>query len=186
MRATHETALPPRVAGAALALALAASLVLPGTARGQERVGSESARFPGSAVVVVDDNEFLVRLECRVEGRPEAGFITEANRITREETGRSNMVALRLRPWQDTDDVVVSLEGWVAWMPRPTSVAGVLEVELDMAATSSVRDGQPVLTTYEMWQSGDRPEGRSGVRFEADCAQRDPDAPAYRKLGGGG
>ncbi len=168
------------------ALLLAAVLVPPSALAAQQRTPSESQRFPGSALVVVDDNEFLVRLECRVEGRPEAGFITEANRITREETGRSNMVALRLRPWQDTDDVVVSLEGWVAWMPRPTSVGGVLELEVDMAAASSMREGSPVLTTYDMWQNGDRPEGRDGVWFEANCSERNPDAPAYRKLGGGG
>lgn len=173
--------------GAVVAGLVAVFLARPGALAAQDPTPSESARFPGSAVVVVDDNEFLVRLECRVEGRPEAGFITEANRITRQETGRSNMVALRLRPWQDTDDVVISLEGWVAWMPRPVSVGGVLALEVDMAATTVVgADGTPVLTTYDMWQNGDRPPGRDGVRFEANCAERDPDAPAYRKRGDGG
>lgn len=173
-------------AGVATALLLAVVLPQPPGLAAQEPTPSESDRFPGSAVVVVDDNEFLIRLECRVQGRPEAGFITEASRITRAETGRTNMVNLRLRPWQDTDDVVVSLEGWVAWMPRPTSVGGVLELEIDLASASTMREGTPVLTTYDMWQNGDRPEGRDGVWFEANCSERNPDAPAYRKLGGGG
>ncbi len=169
----------------ALAGALGMGLVLPTGLDAQEPAPRESDRFPGSARIVVDDNEFLVRLECRVQGRPEAGFITEANRITRGETGRSNAVSLRLRPWQDTDDVVVSLEGWVAWMPRPTSVDGVLELTVDMAAVSEMRaDGTTVLTTYDMWNAGERPEGRDGIWFEANCAERDPAAPAFGRRGG--
>jgi hypothetical protein len=119
--------------------------------------------------------------------RPESGFSTEANRITREETGRSNMVNLRFRQWQDSGDVAVSLEGFVAWIPKPSSPGtGTLAVTIDMSPVSIVRDNGPVLLTYEMWQSGDRPTGREGVHFEATCNKRDPEAPSHRRISNGG
>ena len=152
----------------------------------QQSRGGPNARFPGSAVVTVGENEYTIRIECRVQGQPEAGFTTEPNRITREETGgQYNMVTLRLRPWQDTQDVIVSLEGYVAWIPAPASAGGTLSLELEMSPASVVRNNAPVALTYDMWQSGDRPPGRDGVKFAADCSQRDPEAPSFRKLPGG-
>ena len=54
-----------------------------------------------------------------------------------------------------------------------------------MSASKIVRDNMPVLLTYEMWKNGERPPGRSGVRFVANCNERDPEAPSSRKLGAG-
>jgi hypothetical protein len=96
------------------------------------------------------------------------------------------MIGLSLRSWKETGDVVIRLDRYVAWLPRPTSTGGVLSVELDMSTASVVRDNKPVLVSYDMWQRGDRPPGRTGVRFEATCGQRDPDAPSYRKVTGSG
>lgn len=161
----------------------AATTSLQAQASGRQADSAPDERHPGSAVVTVGDSEYLIRVECRVRGRPEAGFTTEPNRITREQTNRSNMVTLRLRPWQDTKDVIVSLDGFVAWMPTPGSSAGVLRLELAMSPTSVMRDGSLVALTYDMWQRGDRPPGRDGVKVAVNCLTRDPSAPAFRKVG---
>jgi hypothetical protein len=118
-----------------------------------------------------------------MRARPELGFTTEANRVVRAATGgRYNMVKLRVRPWKDTEEAIVSFESYVAWIPRPTSAGGVLSLEVDMSPASTMRDGVPVMLTYDMWSAGERPEGRDGVKFEAQCGSRDPEAPAYRKV----
>ena len=149
----------------------------------QQSASTPNARHPGSAVVTVDQNEYLIRIECRVPSQPEMGFTTEPNRVTRRETGgQYNMVGLRLRPWQDTEDVIVSLEGWVVWMPKPSSSGGVLDLTLDMSASGTERDGQPVLMTYDRWQDGERWDVKQGIRFRADCNTRDPEAPAFRTI----
>ena len=77
---------------------------------------------------------------------------------------------------------MISLEGYVAWIPQPASNGGTLSLRLDMSPITVVRDGTPVLLTYDMWTDGDRPPGREGVEFEAQCGQRDPDAPSYRRI----
>ena len=142
----------------------------------------ERQRAPGTAIVTVEDDEYTIPNECDDPANPAAGFSTEPSRITREATGRTSMVTLRLRRWQDTNDVVVSLDRYVAWLPAPASAGGVLALELSMIPASFARDGVPTALTYDMWSSGDRPEGISGVRFRADCTHRDPEAPAYRKI----
>jgi hypothetical protein len=148
-------------------------------------LAAQDERAPGTAVITLDDTEYTIPIECDDVSRPEAGFGTEPSRITRESTGRTSMVNLRVRQWQETDEVVVTLDRYSAWMPRPTSAGGVLAVEVDMSPTSVVRDGVPVTLTHDMWSSGDRPEGITGVRFEASCTYRDPDAPSFRRLPGG-
>lgn len=167
------------------ATALCAILLAPGQAAAQQGRSAPNARFPGSAVVTVGDDEYTIRIECRVQSRPELGFTTEPDRITREETGgRYNMVTLRLRPWQDTNDVLVSLENYVAWLPAPASTGGVLTLEVDLSPASMMRDGAAVALTYDMFSSGDRPVGQEGVQFRADCNQRDAEAPSHRKITG--
>ena len=143
----------------------------------------QSGLFDGSAVVTVDDSEYKIRIQCDTFARPELGFATEPNRVTREATGgQGNTVGLRLRPWKETGDVMVTLERYVAWIPQPTSTGGVLSLTIDMSPASVMRDNMPVLLTYDMWKSGDRPPGRDGVQFEANCTLRDPEAPSYRKV----
>ena len=167
------------------ALLCAVALLSSAEVAAQQSRSGPNARFPGSAVVTVGEDEYTIRIECRVQGQPEAGFTTEPNRVTREETGgKYNMVTLRLRPWQDTQDVIVSLQNFVAWMPAPASAGGTLSLELDMSPASVMRNNAPVAITYDRWQSGDRPPGQSGVKFEANCSQRDPEAPSFRKLPG--
>ena len=141
---------------------------------------------PGSAVVREKDgdSEALLRIICDERGRPEAGFITEPNRITRQETGRSNSASLRLRPWQDTDDVLITTTWGVAWIPRPTSSGPTLSIEVDVGPAGFTRDGMPVAVTYDMWKAGDVPDERTTVVFEANCEVRDPDAPAWRRIPG--
>lgn len=164
---------------------LAATALLPPARAGAQGRDAGNDRFPGSAVVTIDDAEYLIRIECRVRGRPEAGLSTEPNRITREATGgRYNMLSLHLRPWQDTGDVLVSVDRYVAWIPSPTSEGGVLSLELAMSPASVVRQGVPVAVTYDMWKGGDRPAGLDGVRIVANCNARDPEAPAFRRIEG--
>ena len=161
---------------------VAAATFLPAAALAQS---SGSDRHPGSAVVREKggDGEALVRIECDVASQPEAGFITEPNRITRRETGRSNMGSVRLRPWKDTDDVLITTSWGAAWVPRPTSSGGVLTMQVDVGPVSFVRDNMPVAVTYEMWKAGDIPSERTTVELEANCNERDPDAPAWRRIG---
>jgi hypothetical protein len=174
MRST--SLIPPLVAVMALAQTGAVA---------QQADGAGNDRFPGSAVVSIDDGEYLIRIECRARNRPEAGFSTEPNRVTRADTGgRSNMVTLNLRLWQDSTDVLVSLDRYVAWLPVPASNGGVLALELAMSPASVVRNGKPTTVTYDMWKSGNRPPGRDQVRIQANCSARDPAAPAFRKVGG--
>ncbi|MBK9168743.1 MAG: hypothetical protein IPM24_14910 [Bryobacterales bacterium] len=170
----------------ALALLAVAPLGLHLSAVAQQAASAGNDRFPGSAVVSVEDREYLIRIECRERGRPEAGFSTELNRVTRADTGgRSNMASLNLRRWQDSPDVVVSLDRYVAWLPVPTSNAGVLTLELAMSPASVVRNGAPTAVTYDMWKAGDRPPGHDRVRIVANCRVRDPAAPAFRKVRAG-
>ena len=138
----------------------------------------------GSAVVRQKDgdNEALIRILCDEASLPEAGFTTEANRVTRAETGRSNMVSLRLRPWQDTDDVLITSNWGVAWIPRPISTGGVLTMEVEVRPPTVMRDGSPVGVTYDMWKAGDVPDERRVIEFQANCSGPDPDAPAFRTL----
>lgn len=138
----------------------------------------------GSALVRSAENEYTIRIECEDAARPEIGFTTEANRRTRQATGgRSNMVSLRLRPWKDTDDVLIHLDGvGQAWLPRPSSAGGILSMAVVLRPGSFVRNGTPVLVTYDMWKQGDIPDGEIPIYFEANCSQRDPEAPTFRKL----
>ncbi len=131
----------------------------------------------------VEDSEYTIRIECDDASRPELGFTTEPNRLTREATGRSNMVRLRLRLWQQTGDVMVTLDRYVAWMLQPTSVGGAPSGRTGRRNATTMRNNQPTPTTYEMWTSGDRPEGLDSVEFEARCGVRDLEAPSYRRLG---
>ena len=163
-------------------------LAAPGQAAAQVDQAS-NARHPGSAVVTDGEHEFLIRIECRVPSRPELGFTTEPNRVTREDTGgQYNRASLRLRPWVDqgeeTEDVIVNLGGAVAWLPRPASSGGVLSMEVELYPAAFERNGERVLFNYDMWQAGERSGDPETARFEANCTTRDPRAPAYRKLPG--
>lgn len=139
-------------------------------------------RHPGSAVVRVADSEYLIPIDCYVAYKPELGFSTEPSRITRETTGRNSMIRLTVRPWRETTELVISLDRYVAWVPTKPSAGGILEMTLDMSPTSILVDGMPAALTFDRWQAGERPDGISGVSFTANCNQRDPDAPAFRKL----
>lgn len=165
---------------ATLAAAFAGSLLTMTALSAQAR----RELHPGSAVVreKAGDSEALIRLLCDEASRPESGFTTEANRVTRAETGRSNSASLRLRPWQDTDEVLITTTWGIAWIPRPASSGGVLSLELEVVPPGFVRDGLPVAVTYDMWKAGDLPPERATVQFEANCVTRDPEAPAWRKL----
>ncbi|MEZ4700967.1 MAG: hypothetical protein R2834_11595 [Rhodothermales bacterium] len=139
-------------------------------------------RFEGTAVVRVAEAEYTVPIECDDAARPELGFSTEPSRITRERTGRTSGVNLRVRSSGEPDESIVSLDRYVAWLPRPASQAGVLTMTIDLSPMTVMQDGQPVLLTRDMWMEGNRPEGLNGVELEARCNGRDPEAPAYRKI----
>lgn len=157
--------------------ALAGLLLMTSYAAGQDR-------FEGSATVQVDTNIYTIPIECDDAARPELGFSTEPSRITRERTGRTSGVRLVLRTWKETDMVVISLDRYVAWMPRPPSAAGILELTLDMSPVSATVNGMPKLLSYDDWMAGDRPEGLSNVRIVANCQSRDPNAPSFKKAQG--
>lgn len=139
-------------------------------------------RHPGTAVVRVKSQEYTIPIECDDAVRPELGFSTEPSRITREATGRTSGVRLTVRRWKETDELVVSLDRYVAWVSMSVFANGARGVELDMSPASVLRDYQPVALTYDMWTSGDRPPGLAGVRIEVDCTHREPTAPSFRKL----
>ncbi len=165
------------------ALLLAAVILSPVAAAAQET--TERALHEGSAVVRAKGgvSEYKVRILCEDASRPELGFFTEANRITREATGgRTNGVNLRLRPWEDTGDVLITSPVGVAWIPRPASSGGVLSLSVDVVPASFVENGVPVAMTYDRWKAGERPEGGGTLEFEANCASRDPEAPSFRRL----
>ncbi|MEM7502897.1 MAG: hypothetical protein AAF417_12670 [Pseudomonadota bacterium] len=145
---------------------------------------SAQERVEGTATVQVEANLYTIPIECDDAGRPELGFSTEPSRITRERTGRTSGVQLILRTWKETDMVVISLDRYVAWMPRPSSDAGVLELTLDMSPISSTTNGMPTLLSFDDWQAGDRPEGLSNVQVTADCTFRDSGAPSFKKVQG--
>ena len=135
----------------------------------------------GSAVVRSDTTEYLIPIECNVASHPERGFSTEPSRITREATGRTSGVNLRLQPWRDTNEMVITFNGYTAWIPRPDSQGPILTMRVAMSPISAVRDGLPTTMTYDMWTRGDRPAGIT-IEFEANCVARDPAAPSSRRL----
>lgn len=170
-------------AGTVAAFAAILIALVPSPTAAQER--ARPVLHPGSAVVRPQegDGEALIRILCDEAGRPEAGFTTEANRVTRAETGGTyNRASLRLRPWKETDDVLITTDWGIAWVPRPTSAGGVLSMEVEVRPGRLVRDGMPVLVTYDMWKAGDVPDERNVVEFEANCSTRDPAAPAWRRV----
>ncbi len=167
----------------ALHVVCAALLLAPSALVAQ--AGSRRSLSEGSAVVRTDDSEYTITILCDDPMRPELGFTTEANRITRPATGRNNQVNLRVRPWKDTDDINVTLEGgtvWTAWTPQPSSAGGMLSMDIVLRPASFVTDATPGLLTYDMWKSGDFPEGERLVQFKATCSARDPEAPSFRKI----
>ncbi len=168
-----------------LALMVGTATLVPSTGEAQD-TDRRRTLHEGSAVVITDQAEYTIRILCDDRGRPELGFTTEANRVTRAATGgQSNMVNLRLRPWKDTEDVSISLDGGgIAWIPQPTSAGGVLSLDVVLRPGTFFRNGQPVLVTYDMWKAGDIPDGETRVHFEANCASRDPSAPSFRKRSG--
>ena len=142
--------------------------------------------FDGSAVVRVDDAEYTIPILCEDAARPEMGFFTEPSRVTRERTGRTSMISLRVRSSGEPNELVVALDRYVAWMPQGSSSGGVMTAEIDMSPASMVRNNMPTALTRDMWFDGDRPEGLTGVWFEAHCGVRDPGAPSFRKIPGPG
>ena len=168
--------LKTRLVFAALSL-----LVFP-TADANAQANADQTLFEGTAVIRVENNEYTVPIECDDALLPELGFNTEPSRITRERTGRTSMVNYRLRASGEPNESVVSFERYVAWIPQPTSVGGVLSMSLDLSPITILRDNQPVLLTRDMWLNGDRPVGISGVSVEAQCASRDPEAPSFRRI----
>lgn len=139
-------------------------------------------RHAGTAVVHVNDSEYIIPIECNDAFAPERGFYTEPSRLTRQATGRTSGVRLNVRTWKDTSNLIVSLDGYVAWAPSQRSSGGVLRMTLDMSPASSLKEGIPVTLTHDMWMEGERPAGLKNVSFEANCSHRDPAAPAFRKL----
>ena len=140
-------------------------------------------RVEGTATITVGDDEYLIPIECNDARRPGRGVFTEPARITKERTGRSSGVRLTMRPWQDTDDVIITLDKYVAWVDAPLGSGGVWNVlKLDMSPANRVVNGVPTPLSYEDWKNRDRPEGLDDVTIRADCRSRDAEAPAYRKL----
>ncbi len=143
-----------------------------------------TARTPGSAIVRVADAEYTIPIECNQAAAPQAGFSTEPARITRERTRRSSGVRLTFRPWKETEYFVVSLDRYVAWVPRAVSSTGILEMTLNLSPASSIVNGIPQALTFDRWMAGERAEGLRNVTFIANCRERDPNAPSFRKRSG--
>lgn len=135
----------------------------------------------GTATVRVDDREYTIPIVCSETESSEVDIYTEPQRITRERTGRASSVRLTIRSWKETDDVIVNVDRYVAWIPRDSISNGLVELSLSMSPTTLVQGGMPVAMTYDEWQSGNRPKGVDDVEIVADCSNLDPDAPAFRK-----
>ena len=140
------------------------------------------AGHEGTAVIQTEGNEYTIPIVCEDTARPELGFYTEPQRITRERTGRASQVRLTVRPWKDTSDLSVSLGRYVAWVPSQSSTGGILKMTFSMSPASYLEEGTPIALTYEDWSNGKRPGGLENVSVEANCSFRDPNAPAFRKL----
>ena len=137
----------------------------------------------GTATVRVDQNEYIIPIECDDAKKPMLGLNTEPARITKKRTNRTSGVRLNIRPWKDTDDLIVTLDRYVAWVSSPPGAGGVLNIlQLDMSPISRVVEGIPTLLSYEDWENGERPEGLNDVYIHADCRSRDPEAPSFRKI----
>ena len=119
-------------------------------------------RSPGTAVIVVDQREYTIPIECNDPADASKGFSTDSSRITRERTGRTSGVRLIVRPWKETDEVVVTLDRFVAWLPGSVFAGSPVEASIDLSPASVIRDNLPVTITYDMWTAGDRPEGSPG------------------------
>ena len=147
------------------------------------KLAAAQERVEGTATVRVQADEYTIPIECNDAKRPMLGVFTEPARITRERTNRSSGVHLTIRPWKDTDDLIVSLDRYVAWVSSPPGAGGVLNLlKLDMSPLSKIDNGIPALLSYEDWEKGNRPEGLNDVFIRADCRNRDAESPSFRKL----
>ena len=156
-------------------IALACLLAVPARAGAQAGLGTAVAR--------VGDHDYTVIIECD-QSVPELGFRTQPNRLTREAIGKSNPINIRLRRWEETDSLVLSVDKYVAWIPRPTSTAGLLEVTVEMSPNSEVRGGTPTLMTHDRWVAGERFEGGRSIRLRATCSAPAGAAPGTATVGG--
>lgn len=136
----------------------------------------------GTATVRVEDREYTIPIVCSETKSTKIDIYTEPQRITRERTGRASSVRLTIRSWKETDDVIVNVDRYVAWIPRDSISDGLVKLSLSMSPTTLVQGGMPVAMTYDEWQSGNRPKGVDDVEIVADCSNLDPDAPAFRKI----
>ena len=134
----------------------------------------------GTAYVRADGTEYIIPIVCREAGLANAGFSTEPSRVTRAATGRTSPARLTVRPWKDTGELVVSLDRYIAWVTAPETNGTHFSLTVDMSPSSFLRDGLPVTMTYDVWAEGDRPAGLSNVTIDADCSERDPEAPGSR------
>lgn len=159
------------------ALVMLIWLILPLSAWGAKDL------YEGEATVIVGNNEYKIPIECDDANFPEKGFSTEPSRITRERTGRSSKINLRLRSSKDQEnESIISLDRYIAWISQPSSNAGVLSLTLDMSPMSVTRQGLPAFITRDASMSGDRPEGLKGVEITARCDARDPEVPSFRRV----
>lgn len=171
------------VARSGFVAVLSVLAVVPAAAQsGRDREPGPRPTVEGTAIVTVDEAEYTLPILC-YESAVEAGFMTEANRLTRERTGRSNMVRVGVRTHQDYDELVVTLDKYAAWVPRENPGASSVTWTLDMSPTGFLRGTTMVALTRDMWVAGDRPEGLKGARIQARCDYRDPEAPKFRKIG---
>jgi hypothetical protein len=162
-------------------VALAALLFLgPSAVAAQDRPRDDAE---GSAVIQVGDQEYTIPILCDDATSAAAGFITEPSRVTRERTGRSSLVNLRARPVEGHDELIVTLDRYLTWIPSSAASGPSLEVEIDMGLITILRDNMPVLVTREMWANGEQGTEIEGVIIEARCDARDPAAPTSRRIG---
>ncbi len=161
---------------------LPATLLLLGasTAAAQDRPRDDAE---GSAVVQLGGQEYTIPILCDDATSAAAGFITEPSRITRERTGRSSPINLRARPVDGHDELIVTLDRYLTWIPSSATSGASLEAQIDMGPITILRDGLPVLVTREMWANGEQDTAVEGVLINARCDARDPAAPASRRIG---
>ena len=145
-------------------------------------VGPANADSNGTAVVRAAGTEYVIPIVCREAALANAGFSTEPSRVTRAATGRTSPARLTVRRWKDTDELVISLDRYIAWIAAPDPTGSRFAMTLDMSPSSFLRDGLPVTMTYDVWSAGDRPAGLQDVVIDADCSERDPEAPGSRPI----
>jgi len=146
----------------------------------------ESAKrsyFVGTAVIQVADGEYTLPIDCYAKSRPDLGFTTEPNQVTRLRTGRLSPIDLSITPRSESEEMVIALDGYVARIPRLSATDGTLSLSVDLSREDTSRGTtSAVAFTRDNAANGLHDADRVRVRIDAQCEERSAEAPAHRTV----